>query len=109
MENCIFCKIANKEIGELIYEDDYTVAFKDVNPQAPVHILLIPKKHVKNLKELDDENLMAKLITGVQNVTKQAGITDFRTVINTGEGAGQTVFHLHIHIFAGRKMCWPPC
>ncbi len=109
MENCIFCKIANKEIpSTLVYEDDATVAFNDLNPQAPVHILVIPKKHFASLNELNDKNTMSALFTAVQNVTKKLGITEYRTVINTGESAGQTVFHLHIHILAGRPLLWPP-
>ena len=109
MENCIFCKIANKEIpSTLVYEDDATVAFNALNPQAPVHILVIPKKHFASLNELNDKNTMSALFTAVQNVTKKLGITEYRTVINTGESAGQTVFHLHIHILAGRPLLWPP-
>ena len=109
MENCIFCKIANKEIpSTLVYEDDETVAFNDLNPQAPVHILVIPKKHFASLNELNDKNTMLALFKEVKNETKRLGITEYRTVINTGESAGQTVFHLHIHILAGRPLLWPP-
>ncbi len=109
MENCIFCKIANKEIpSTFVYEDEYTVAFNDLNPQAPNHILVIPKKHFASLNELDDENIMSALFKAVQNVTKKLGISEYRTVINTGESAGQTVFHIHIHILAGRPLKWPP-
>ena len=109
MENCIFCKIANKEIpSNFLYEDEYTVAFNDLNPQAPTHILVIPKKHFASLNELDDEKVMSALFKAVQNVTKKLGIKEYRTVINTGESAGQTVFHIHIHILAGRPLEWPP-
>ena len=109
MEDCIFCKIANKEIpSALVYEDENTVAFNDLSPQAPSHILVIPKKHYASLNELDDEKVMSALFNAVKNVTKKLGIKDYRTVINTGETAGQTVFHLHIHILAGRPLKWPP-
>lgn len=109
MDNCIFCKIANKEIpSELVYEDDYTVAFNDLNPQAPVHILVIPKKHYASLNELDDTKVQSALLNAVREVTKKLGITDYRTVINTGKGAGQEVFHIHLHILSGRPLKWPP-
>lgn len=109
MIDCIFCKIANKEIStDLLYEDENTVAFRDLNPQAPEHILVIPKKHFASINELNDEKIMASLLTAVQNVTKKLAIKDYRTVINTGESAGQTVFHLHIHVLAGRPLLWPP-
>ncbi len=109
MENCIFCKIVNKEIpSKFVYEDDDTVAFNDLNPQAPVHILVIPKKHFASINELDDEKVMSALFKAVKNVTKKLGIEEYRTVINTGESAGQTVFHIHLHILAGRPLNWPP-
>lgn len=109
MDNCIFCKIANKEIpSNFVYEDDETVAFNDLNPQAPVHILVIPKKHFASVNELDDEKVMTALFKAVKNVTKKLGIDEYRTVINTGESAGQTVFHIHVHILAGRPLKWPP-
>lgn len=109
MENCIFCKIANKEIpSQLLYEDEYTVAFNDLNPQAPVHILVIPKKHFSSLNELEEKEVMSALLNTVKKVTKKLSITDYRTVINTGKAAGQEVFHLHIHVLAGRPFNWPP-
>lgn len=109
MDSCIFCKIANKEIpSNFLYEDDYTAAFNDLSPQAPIHVLVIPKKHYSSLNELDDEKTMSALLNAVKNVTKELGLTEYRTVINTGESAGQTVFHLHIHILAGRAFNWPP-
>ena len=102
MENCIFCKIINKEIpSNFTYEDDFVIAINDLNPQADTHVLVIPKIHVKSLAELDDETLMVNLIKGVQNTAKKLGLTDYRTIMNTGSGAGQTVFHLHIHILSG--------
>lgn len=107
--DCIFCKIANKEIpSNLVYENENVVAFNDINPVAPVHILVIPKKHIESLNELNDKNLMAELLFGVKEVTEKLNITDFRTVINTGKGAGQEVFHIHLHIISGRPLKWPP-
>ncbi len=109
MADCIFCKIANKEIpSNLVFENENIVAFNDINPCAPVHILVIPKKHVESLNELEDKNLMAELLSGVKEVTKKLNIKDFRTVINTGKGAGQEVFHVHLHIISGRPLNWPP-
>lgn len=109
MADCIFCKIANKEIpSNLVFENENIVAFNDINPCAPVHILVIPKKHVESLNELEDKNLMAELLSGVKEVTKKLNIKDFRTVINTGKGAGQEVFHIHLHIISGRPLNWPP-
>lgn len=109
MDSCIFCKIAKKEIPtEPVYEDEYTIAFNDLNPQAPVHVLVIPKEHYASLNELDNKEVMSALFSAVKNVVKKLGISEYRTVINTGESAGQTVFHLHIHVLAGRPLKWPP-
>ncbi len=92
----------------MVFENENIVAFNDINPCAPVHILVIPKKHVESLNELEDKNLMAELLSGVKEVTKKLNIKDFRTVINTGKGAGQEVFHVHLHIISGRPLNWPP-
>lgn len=109
MENCIFCKIANKEIpSNIVYEDENTVAFKDLNPQAPVHVLVIPKKHYPSLNEIDDKNIAGSLLLAAKQTAQKLGITDYRTVINTGKEAGQEVFHIHLHILAGRPLKWPP-
>ena len=109
MDSCIFCKIAKKEIPtEPVYEDEHTIAFNDLNPQAPTHILVIPKKHYASLNELDDVKLMGALLNTIKNVTKQLNITDYRTVLNTGKEAGQEVFHIHFHILSGRPLNWPP-
>ena len=106
-ENCIFCKIANGEIpSQFVYESDNVVVFNDINPQAPVHMLVVPKVHVESLNELEDKNLMAELFKAVKESTKKLNIKDYRTVINTGKEAGQEVFHLHIHVMAGRKFSW---
>lgn len=109
MTDCIFCKIANHEIPTTpVYEDENVIAFNDLNPQAPVHILVIPKKHTASLTEVSDEDMMNYLFKAVRKIVKQENISSFRTVINTGSDAGQTVFHLHIHILAGRPLLWPP-
>ena len=102
MEDCIFCKIIAGEFGtEFVYENEYAVAFNDINPKADIHILVVPKLHVESLNELDDEALLGKLMMTVKEVTKKLGIKSYRTVINTGKEAGQEVFHLHIHILSG--------
>lgn len=108
-KDCIFCKIANKEIPvDLIYENEKIVAFNDLNPQAPIHVLVIPKKHYNSLNELDDVSIMGELLNGIKKITKNLNIKEYRTVINTGKEAGQAVFHLHLHILAKREMLWPP-
>lgn len=104
-DDCIFCKIANGDFGtEFIIENDDIVAFRDINPQAPEHILVIPKKHYENILEVDDSDVLAKLMSGVQEVSKKIGLKEFRTVINTGKQAGQTVFHVHIHVLGGKEL-----
>ena len=103
MDNCIFCKIINGEFGtEFVHENEYAVVFKDINPKADIHLLVVPRVHVESLNELDDETLLAKLMMTVKEVTKKLGIKSYKTVINTGKEAGQEVFHLHIHILAGK-------
>ena len=110
--DCIFCKIANKEIdSKLIFEDDKVVAFRDLNPQAPQHILIIPKKHFANILEATDKELVAHIFVDVvPQIAKIVGVDEsgFRLVINTGKEGGQTVEHLHIHLLGGRDMQWPP-
>ena len=112
MADCIFCKIANKEIDtNFVFEDDKVVAFRDMNPQAPQHILIIPKKHYANILEVDDKELAAHIFTEVvPKITEIVGVdkSGFRLVINTGKYGGQTVEHLHIHLLGGRSMQWPP-
>ncbi|MDU2066210.1 MAG: histidine triad nucleotide-binding protein [Sporomusaceae bacterium] len=112
-QDCVFCKIVNKEIpATILYEDDMVVAFPDINPGAPVHILLIPKKHIANLLEAteEDQEILKHLMATVPLIAKQAGLDEdgFRTVINTKDNGGQTVHHLHLHILGGRFMNWPP-
>lgn len=99
MEDCIFCKIINGDFNtEFVYETDNTVVFKDINPKAPVHLLVCPKQHIASLNELEDRNLMADLLQTVKDVTKKVGLKSYRMQINTGKDAGQEVFHLHIHV-----------
>lgn len=102
MSDCIFCKIINGDFNtEFVYEDENAVVFKDINPKANIHLLVVPREHVPSLNELDDEQLLGKLMMVVKKVTKKLGINSYRTVINTGKEAGQEVFHLHIHILSG--------
>ncbi len=110
MSDCLFCKIANKQIDtKLITETDDYVAFNDISPQAPVHALVIPKKHFSSLNDIDDVELIGKLMQGARETAEKLGVKDnYRTVINTGKEAGQAVFHIHIHILAGRPLLWPP-
>ena len=103
MADCIFCKIINGDFGtEFVYENEYAVVFNDINPQADTHLLVVPRLHVESLNELNDKDLLAELMMTVKTVTQKLDIKSYRTVINTGKEAGQEVFHLHIHILAGR-------
>lgn len=109
MEDCIFCKIVNGEIpSNKVYEDDNVLAFKDLNPQMPVHILVIPKQHIESIVDLKEENevLVGKIFTAINKIAKEIGIekNGFRVISNCGQDAGQTVKHLHFHILAGKKM-----
>lgn len=109
----VFGKIIRGEIpAEKVYEDDDVLAFEDANPAAPVHILVIPKKHIVNVldAEEDDAELLGKLMLTAKEIAKQQGLEDdgFRLVVNNGAGVGQSVFHLHMHILAGRDFSWPP-
>ncbi len=109
LKDCIFCKIANGEIPtEAVYQNEKVFAFNDINPQAPVHVLIIPKEHYASLNELDDKELMGELFAAVKKVAEKLGIKEYRTVINTGKSAGQEVFHIHLHVLANRDMKWPP-
>jgi histidine triad (HIT) family protein len=108
----IFSKIIRREIpAEIVYEDDLAIAFKDTNPQAPVHILVIPKQPIAQLADAEsqDHALMGHLLLTAKRVAQQAGLNNgYRVVINTGADGGQTVYHLHLHILGGRQMKWPP-
>lgn len=111
--SCIFCRIASKEIpSNIVYEDEKVLAFHDINPQAPYHILVIPKKHLSTLLELteEDKELIGHIYLVINKIAKDLGFAErgFRVVVNCKEEAGQTVFHIHFHILAGRPMDWPP-
>lgn len=111
MENCIFCKIVNKQIpSDIVYESEELLAFKDISPQAPVHIVIIPKEHINSPYEINNDNsyLAGKLIAAASEIAKDLKLEGYRLVFNCSEIAGQTVFHLHCHLLAGRKMKWPP-
>ncbi len=111
MADTIFGKIARGEApAELVYEDDRALAFHDAAPKAPIHILIIPRKPIPKLSEAGeaDESLLGHLLLVARKVAADAGLEDFRLVINDGAGAGQTVFHLHLHVMGGRGMSWPP-
>ena len=110
MPDCIFCKIANKELEtKIIFENTDFIAFNDIKPVSPTHVLLIPKQHFTNLWEAQDKDLLGRLLMTVKEVAKKLGLEDgFRTVINTGDNGGQTVYHLHVHILGGRFHKWPP-
>lgn len=108
----LFSKIIAREIpADIVYEDECCLAFRDINPQAPVHVLLIPKVEIARLADAnaDDQSLMGHLLLKAGEIARQLGVGDaFRLVVNNGAGAGQTVFHLHLHILAGRPLHWPP-
>ena len=111
MSETLFSKIINREIpADIVYEDDLCLAFRDIEPQAPVHILLIPKRPIVKISEATetDQSLLGHLLLKAGDIAKEQGYADtFRLVVNNGNEAGQTVFHLHIHILAGRKFSWP--
>jgi histidine triad (HIT) family protein len=112
-QNCLFCKIAAGEIpAQLVYEDERAVAFRDINPQAPTHVLVIPREHLASLADAGDghESLLGHLLLAAARVARAGGLADsgYRTVVNTGAGAGQSVFHLHLHLLGGRALQWPP-
>lgn len=112
MDNCIFCKIINKEIpSDIVYEDDKILAFNDVNPQAPVHLLFIPKKHIKSIDQLEEKDidLIGHIYYAISRLSEELGLEKgYRVVVNTGQDGGQTVGHLHFHLLAGRSLQWPP-
>ncbi len=113
MTDCLFCKIATGEMStDLVYEDDEFVAFRDINPQAPTHVLVIPRRHIATLNDLDqeDSDLAGKLMLAAKAIAAQEGIAEdgYRAVINCNAGGGQAVYHIHLHILGGRQMTWPP-
>jgi histidine triad (HIT) family protein len=113
MSDCLFCRIVRREIpGSIVYEDDQVLAFNDVNPQAPTHVLLVPKRHIASLSDLTpgDDQLVGELTRRAAAIARERGIdaSGYRTVFNTNRDAGQTVFHIHLHLLGGRPMQWPP-
>lgn len=111
--SCLFCKIINREIpAAIVYEDDRVLAFNDINPQASTHVLVIPKQHVATLNDLqpDHDAIVGELVRRAAVIAKERGIeaAGYRTVFNTNRDAGQTVFHIHLHLIGGRSLAWPP-
>ena len=110
-DDCLFCKIVRREIpAKLVYEGDDCIAFRDIDPKAPVHVLVIPRAHVPSLNEASDPSLVGRLSLVAAEIARQEGIaeTGYRTVVNTNRDAGQAVFHLHLHLLGGRSLGWPP-
>lgn len=112
-EDCLFCKIARKEIpADIVFEDDEMVAFRDISPKAPVHILFIPKKHFANLNDMSDEDacIVGRILSRVKDLAEKNDVAEsgYRVVVNCNADAGQEVFHLHVHLLGGRSFTWPP-
>jgi histidine triad (HIT) family protein len=112
-EDCVFCQIIDKKISsEMIYEDDDLVAFHDISPQAPSHILIVPKEHIPNLSSVEDANipLLGKMLDIARQIAKENhfGEKGFRVALNEGKDGGQTIYHLHMHLLSGRRLMWPP-
>ncbi len=113
MADCLFCKIVDGQIpGAIVYKDDRLVAFKDINPQAPMHVLIVPRRHIATLNDLteNDDGIVGEMIRRAAALAAEHGHADsgYRTVLNCNEGAGQSVFHIHLHVLGGRRMGWPP-
>jgi len=113
MDECIFCRIVQRSLpARIVFEDDEIVAFEDTRPQAPVHTLIVPRKHLASLKDAtaDDAALLGRMLVVATQLARERGLETrgYRTVFNTGAGAGQTVFHLHLHLLGGRVFHWPP-
>lgn len=110
-DDCLFCRIVRKEISaQIVAEDEHCVAFRDIHPQAPTHVLVVPRVHVASLDEVRDADLIGRVMLMAAEVARREGIVarGYRTVINTNAGAGQSVFHLHVHVLGGRSLRWPP-
>ncbi len=111
MSDCLFCKMVTGDIQpEVVFEDDNVLAFRDINPQAPTHVLIVPKRHVSTLNDLEDTELGGQLLKAAVAIAKQEGLAEhgYRTVFNCNRHGGQEVFHLHLHLLGGRQMSWPP-
>jgi histidine triad (HIT) family protein len=110
-ESCLFCRIVRKEIpAAIVWEDAHALAFRDIDPKAPTHVLVIPKVHVASLNDATDPMMLGRLLLAAREIAAEEGIAEsgYRVVLNTGAGAGQTVFHLHVHLLGGRRLSWPP-
>jgi histidine triad (HIT) family protein len=113
MNDCLFCPIIGGEIpADIVFQTDTVIAFRDINPQAPTHILIIPGRHISTINDITDEDtqLVGSLFTAAREIAAQEGLADdgYRVVMNCGEGAGQSVFHIHLHLLGGRALGWPP-
>ena len=113
MTECLFCKIASGEIpADVVYQDDLILAFRDINPQAPTHIQIIPKEHIESIASMRDDHaeLIGRLFCKARDIARKENIEEsgYRMVINNGAGAGQSVFHIHLHLLGGRPLTWPP-
>jgi histidine triad (HIT) family protein len=111
--DCLFCKIVSREIpSAIVYEDDRVVAFRDINPQAPLHVLVVPKRHIASLNDLGpgDDPIVGEVVRRGAAIAQAQGVSNagFRAVFNTNRDAGQTVFHIHLHVLGGRSLAWPP-
>lgn len=109
--DCLFCKILKKEIpSKMVFEDDLTFAFRDINPQAPTHILVVPKKHIAKIADMDpsDKELIGHINWVACEIAKKEELQDFRLVVNNGPTSGQSVWHIHLHLLGGRPFSWPP-
>ena len=109
--DCLFCRIIRQEIpAKLVFENEHCVAFRDINPQAPTHVLVVPREHVASLNEAHDAAMLGQLSLAAAEIAKREGVAEagYRTVVNTNGAAGQTVFHVHLHLLGGREMRWPP-
>lgn len=110
-DDCLFCRIVRGEIpAKLVFENDHCVAFRDINPQAPVHVLVVPRAHVASLNEATDAAMIGHLSLAAAEIAKAEGVAEagYRAVVNTNRAAGQTVFHVHLHLLGGRDLGWPP-
>lgn len=112
-QDCLFCKVLNGDIpADIVYESDSAIAFRDINPQAPTHVLVIPRKHVATINDLDegDQEIVGSLYLAAKDIARAEGLSDegYRVVMNCNEGAGQSVFHIHLHVLGGRALSWPP-
>lgn len=110
-ETCLFCRIVRKEIpAALVFENEHVVAFRDIDPKAPTHVLLVPREHVATLDDATDAHMLGELVFAAAQVARAEGLAEggYRTVINCGANAGQSVFHIHLHLLGGRALAWPP-